>query len=356
MSSSVEEFVIDPSAIKELQLLEAGLSDVDTEITAKQYLMTKDILAARQNTINKIVSAPINMNIGILHRYSATDILFLLTQPGFWAVVFDHASTELEAAITGNDLEVFAKALKQIEVGRPEIPASASPAQVGLDNFGEPRSVTIRFIFAENEWFTDSVLEKTFYYRYGKDGSAGLVSEPIRVNWKPGKDLTEGLTEASYAFWAAQKQNPAQQLDAVLVGDARKARDQAAREMPEYKALADKLESATQGAISFFNFFSYRGRWTSAAESIEAKAELAAKRKAALAGNAVEEDDDDDEDEDFPEESVETFPAGHECAVSIAEDIYPSAIDYFMADTIDSDDELDGINIDDSDDEDVEMS
>ncbi|PSR78415.1 hypothetical protein BD289DRAFT_376719 [Coniella lustricola] len=278
-----QEFTIDPSAIKELQLIEASLSDVDTEITAKQYLMTREILQARQSTISKI--------------------------PGFWAVVFDHASDELEAAITSNDLEVFANALKGIEIGRPEVPASATPAHVGLEHFGEPRSVTIRFHFSENQWFSDSVLEKSFFYRYGKDGSAGLVSEPIRINWKSGKDLTEGLTDAAYAFWAAQKQNPGQNLDGVLVGDARKARDAAARDMPEYKALTERLESATNGAISFFNFFSYRGRWTSAAES----------------------------------------------------DIFPSAIDYFMADTIDSDDELDGLEIDDTDgddedDDDVEMS
>lgn len=334
MSGSEE--IIDPSAIRELQLIEASLSDVDTEITAKQYLMTKDILAARQSTITKI--------------------------PGFWAVVFDHASSELEAAITGSDLEVFAKALKGIEIGRPEIPASANAAQVGLEHFGEPRSVTIRFHWAENEWFSDAVLEKSFFYRYGKDGSAGLVSDPIRVNWKPGKDLTEGLTDAAYAFWAAQRQNPAeQQLDGVLVGDARKARDAAARQLPEYKALADRLEAATNGAISFFNFFSYRGRWTSAAESVEARAELQAKRQSALEGRGglEEDDDEDDEDEDFPEEDVETFPAGHEVAVSIAEDIFPSAIEYFLADTIDSDDELDDVEIDNSDDEDdddVEMS
>ncbi|CAN8103680.1 unnamed protein product [Discula destructiva] len=327
-----EEIVIDPVAVTELQLIEASLSDVDTEITAKQYLMTKDILAARQSTINKI--------------------------PAFWAVVFEHASSELEAAITGNDLDVFTHSLKTIEIDRPEIPANAHVSQVGLANFGEPRSVTIRFHFSENDIFADSVLEKTLYYRYGKDGSAGLVSEPVRINWKAGKDLTEGLTEAAYAFWAVQKTTPSQQLDGVLTGDARKARDAQAREMPEYKALKEKLENASTGAVSFFNFFSYRGRWTSAAESAEAKAELLAKRQAALNGNAAEEED-DDEDEEFPEEDVETFPAGHEVAVAIAEDIFPSAIDYFMADTIDSDDELDGIEIDDSDDEDdddVEMS
>lgn len=327
-----EEFVIQPQTIRELQLLEASLGDVDTEITAKQYLMTRDILAARQNTIAKI--------------------------PKFWAVVFDHASSELEAAITSSDLEVLTAALQGMEVLRPEVPASATPSDVGLDKFGEPRSVTIRFHFSENAWFTDSVLEKSFYYRYGKDGSAGLVSEPVPINWKEGKDLTEGLTTAAYAFWAAQKQNPAQNLDGVITGEARKARDAAARQMPEYKALAQRLEDAHNGAVSFFNFFSYRGRWTSAAESVEAKAELLAKKQAAINGQSTDDDDEDDEDEDFPEEDVETFPAGHEVAVSIAEDIFPSAIDYFMADTIDSEDEFDGIQVDDSDDDDddVEMS
>ncbi|KAJ3578802.1 hypothetical protein NPX13_g1758 [Xylaria arbuscula] len=63
-----------------------------------------------------------------------------------------------------------------------------------------------------------------------------------------------------------------------------------------------------------------------------------------------EDDEDDDDDEDFTEEAVETFPAGHEVAVTIAEDVYPNAIDYFMGNTIDSD-----IDLDEDDDEDEEM-
>ncbi|ORY56306.1 uncharacterized protein BCR38DRAFT_450985 [Pseudomassariella vexata] len=329
--SSEGDIMIEPATIKELQLLEASLSDVDTEITAKQFLMTRDIFAQRQQTIAKI--------------------------PSFWAVVFDNAASELEAAITPSDAEIFAKALTHLEVTRPEIPAGAQPSDSGLDKFGEPRSVTIKFHFKQNEWFNDSVLEKTLYYRYGKDGSAGLVSEPIRINWKAGKDLTEGLTDAAYGFWIAQKNQASQQLDGVLSGDARKARDAAAKAMSEFKALAQLLEDKVTGAVSFFNFFSYRGRWISAAENHEARAELHARRQAALAGKPEEEDDDDD-DEEYPEEDVETFPPGHEVAVTIAEDIFPSAIDYFMSETIDSDDELDGIEIDsdDDEDEDVEMA
>lgn len=333
MEASPDQFIIEAETIRELQLIENSLQDVDTEITAKQYLMTRDVLAHRQNTIAKI--------------------------PQFWAHVFDNASSELDTAITATDLQLLAH-LQGLEVSRPEIPAQASPSDFGLDKFGEPRSILIRFHFSENKWLSDTLLEKTFWYRYGKDGSSGLVSDPVRINWKGADvDLTGGLTDASYAFWAAQKQAPTQQLDGVVHGDSRKARDAAAKEMPEYKNLANMLEFQHDGAISFFNFFSYRGRWTSAAESVEARAEHNAKRQVALAGTAEDTDDDEDDDEDFAEEDIETFPAGHEVACNIAEDIWPSAIDYFLADTIDSDGDMDGINIDDSSDEeedDVEMS
>ncbi|KAI0965465.1 hypothetical protein F4678DRAFT_452686 [Xylaria arbuscula] len=327
MSSSENDVVISPETIKELHLFEAAISDVDTEVTAKQYLMSRDIFAARQKTIAKI--------------------------PSFWAVTFDNAASELEAAVTPSDLEVFSAALTSVEVTRPEIPASAKPSDLGLDKFGEPRSLQFTFRFADNEWFSDKELSKIFYFRYGKDGSAGLVSEPIKINWKsPAKDLTQGLSDAALAFWNAQKANPSQKLNEVLANDARHARDAAAKNIPEYQSLAKKLESNVEGALSFFNFFSYRGRWISAAEHAAAKAELHAKRAAAQNGQDMEEDDDDDDDddEDFTEEAVETFPAGHEVAVTIAEDIFPNAIDYFMGNTIDSD-----IELDEDDDEDEEM-
>ncbi|KAI9155576.1 putative nap family protein [Paramyrothecium foliicola] len=325
--SAEDAIEIDPQALKELQLLDDTLSDIDAELMAKKVLQMAPVLTQRQQTIDKI--------------------------PGFWAVVFDNAATELEAAITPADGEIFAKALTRLEVLRPEIPAGASHTDSGLDKFGEPRSVTINFHFKQNEWFSDSVLSKTLYFRYSTDGSTGLVSDPIKINWKAGKDLTEGLTDAAYELWTAQKQNPSQQLDGVLSSDARKARDAQAKELPQYKALAKLLEDKVDGAISFFNFFSYRGRWTSAAENKEATIKAKAHREAALAGKPVEEEDDEDEDYEFAEEDVETFPPGHDVAVTIAEDIWPDAIDYFFADTIDSDIEID--EDDDDEDEDVEM-
>ncbi|KAH7329634.1 hypothetical protein B0I35DRAFT_474211 [Stachybotrys elegans] len=314
---------IDPQALRELELLDASLQEIESEIMAKKCIQQAPVLIQRQQTIDKI--------------------------PGFWAVVFDNAAVELEAAITAQDSEILANALVRLEVLRPEIPAGASHTDSGLDKFGEPRTITINFHFKENEWFTDSVLSKTLYFRHSLDGSTGLVSDPIKINWKPGKDLTEGLTDAAYELWAAQKQLPSQQLDGVLNQEARKARDLEAKSLPQYKNLEKTIEEKINGALSFFNFFSYRGRWTSAAENAEALAKTRARRAAALAGKPVEDEEDDDDDFDFAEEAVESFPPGHEVAVTIAEDIWPDAIDYFLADSIDSD-----VDIDDEDD-DVEM-
>lgn len=332
---SSESFEIDPSAIKELQLLDAAAADVNNEITAKRWLMHAPIFAQRHKTIEKI--------------------------PGFWATVLDNAAIELEGAITSRDSEIFSQALTKIEVSRPEIPAGAKLSDSGVEKFGEPRSVGLTFHFKQNEWFTDSTLSKAFYWRRGKDGSSSLVSDPVKINWKPKKDITNGLTDAAYALWVAQKKG--KQLDGVFSGDVHKARDAAAKKLPEYKTLAALLEkeyseeAEAAGATSFFNFFSYRGRWISAAENAEATNEVRAKRAAAMAGkdDDDESDDEDDEDFEFAEEDVETFAPGHEIALNLADDIFPDAINYFLADEIDIDSDVD-LDSDDEDDEDVEMS
>ncbi|KAF2994866.1 hypothetical protein E8E14_000526 [Neopestalotiopsis sp. 37M] len=315
----MESFEVDPQAIKQLQLLDAEVADVNNEILAQRWMKHQPIFEKRQKAIANI--------------------------PGFWATVLDNASIELEGAITNKDSEIFANALTHIEVTRPEISV-------------EPRSVGIEFHFKPNEWFADSVLSKNFYWRRGKDGSSSLVSDPIKVNWKPGKDVTNGLTDAAYALWVAQKN--AGMLDGVFAGEQQKKRDAAARALPEYKALAQLLEKEYNdeadfaGATSFFNFFSYRGRWISAAENAESTAEVRAKRAAAEAGqDNGEESDDEDGDYEYAEEDVETFAPGHEIALNLADDIYPDAINYFLADEIDIDSDVD---LDSDDDEDVEMS
>ncbi|KAI0141986.1 nucleosome assembly protein [Pestalotiopsis sp. NC0098] len=328
-----ESFEIDPQAIKELQLLDAAAADVNNEITAQRWLKHVPIFAQREKTIEKI--------------------------PGFWATVLDNAAIELEGAITSKDSEIFAVALTKVEVNRPEIPAGAKASDSGVEHFGEPRSVGIAFHFKPNEWFSDAVLAKNFYWRRGKDGSSSLVSDPVKINWKPGKDVTNGLTDAAYTLWGAQKN--AGQLDGVFAGDLQKKRDAAARALGEYQALKQLLEKEYDqdndeilGATSFFNFFSYRGRWISAAENAESTAEVRAKRAAALAGQDNDDDsDDEDGDYEFAEEDVETFQPGHEIAVSIADDIFPDAINYFLADEIEIDSDVD---CDSDDDEDVEMS
>jgi hypothetical protein len=333
MDGPATEIHIDAATMRELNLIEAAIGDVDHEVLAKQHLMSRPIFAARTNTIAKI--------------------------PGFWARVFDNSASELEAAVMPQDQAVLAHALTNLELERFEIPATATATTMGLANFGEPRSVRLTFSFGDNEWFEDAALTKTFWFRYSNDESAGLVSEPVKIHWKPGKDLTGGLTDAAYAFWQAQKATPSQRLDDVLTLEERKARDAEAKTLSQYKSLASMLNDEDRDAEvtgSFFNFFSYRGRWVSAAEDKHARAQIAAKRAKAMAGeddgqdNEEEEDndDDDDEEDDFAEEDVETFPLGHDVAVAIADDIFPNAIEYFLAETID--------DLDLDDDEDVEMS
>lgn len=260
---------------------------------------------------------------------------------------------------------------------------------------GSPRSVSIRFTFHPNEWFEDEVLEKKFWFRRrraarggsgagGEQGWCGLVSEPVRIRWKgKGKDLTEGLTDAVYRAWMAEKKQQEKQKqkqkqegklsdsndgdiningkeDAKEKGKGKKAPKMPI--LPEHRELDKKLQGSTEGALSFFTWFAYRGPHVTAEESALATAEAHLgglkggrrggdddddddnrKRKRG-AGDAAEEGDDasegeeegeekkDDEDEDEDEENDmerEVFPNGEELAVAISEDLFPSAMKYF---------------------------
>ena len=70
---------------------------------------------------------------------------------------------------------------------------------------GDPRSVEITFEFSPNEFFEDSVLRKRFWYRRGRGGFVGFVSEPCRIAWKKGKDLTGGMLGLVTKAWELEK-------------------------------------------------------------------------------------------------------------------------------------------------------
>lgn len=195
---------------------------------------------------------------------------------------------------------------------------------------GDPRSVSIRFEFAENEYFEDKVLEKKFWYRRSKDGWTGLVSEPVPIAWKKDRDLTGGLLDMVCKAW---------DKESTSNGKAAAERGLTA----EQKALKKKIENTGMGGLSFFAWFGFIGRKISAEESAAATALEQKRRERRMAvknGSKAEEVEDEDEDEEASEGegededddlgmSLEIFPDGDDLAVAFTEDLWPGAIKYF---------------------------
>jgi len=222
--------------------------------------------------------------------------------PNFWAIVLETCPPEIDQFIQPQDSQIFAESLTSISVTRPEIDSDAAN--------GNPRTVAFRFEFKPNDFFDNTVLEKTFHWRRASDGWTGLVSEPVAVQWKKGKDLSEGLNEMAVKLFEARK----------------KAGDFMKTDLPEFDALAEKLTTANAVNTSFFTWFGFVSgrRYVSAEESENAEAEH--KKGAAK----PEEDDEDDEEEDKNDDTVvEVHEEGEQLAISIAEDLWHGAIKYF---------------------------
>jgi hypothetical protein len=199
----------------------------------------------------------------------------------------------------------------------------------------------MRFEFKSNEWFDGVVLEKKFWYRRSLTGWAGLVSEPVPIKWKKGKDLTEGLLDATMKAWEAQKKAGTLEWKGVKTKNGRENKREYLQEEKELKEI---LDDTCQGAVSFFTFFGFRGKWVGAEENAEVlrrEKEMRERKMRVNAGKEAEngedgdEDDNEDEnedeyedDEDF-ETSLEIFPSGEEVSVAISEDLWPGAIRYF---------------------------
>lgn len=219
--------------------------------------------------------------------------------------MLEQSPPELDEYIQPTDSAVLLSSLTKLSVERFELPSG-----------GEPRSLAIRFEFAENEYFSDSVLEKKFWWRHHRDGWAGLVSEPVKINWKSkDKDLTGGMLDLVIQVAAEEK----------AAGKKTSEADSDAK-----KALREAMDNTGLGGVSFFAWFGFRGRDVSEEESKEAyKLELE-KRKKRKAGEEVdEEDEEDDEADDDLDYEWEVFPIADDIAVAIAEDVWPGAIKYF---------------------------
>jgi hypothetical protein len=226
--------------------------------------------------------------------------------PHFWPLVLEQAPPDIDQFIQPSDSALLLSSLTSLSVSHFELPG------------GDPRSVAIRFEFAENDVFEDKVIEKKFWYRKSNNGWSGLVSEPLSIKWKKGKDLTGGLLDLVVKAWDG--------------GKVTNGKEKSSKMTPDQKALKKKIEGTGMGGLSFFAWFGFIGRRISAEESAEAVKKEEAARKAWQSGEKLEQPEilepEEDDELDLDEE-LEIFPDGDDLAVAITEDLWPGAIKYF---------------------------
>ncbi|KAK4250697.1 nucleosome assembly protein [Corynascus novoguineensis] len=288
MATTLEEAQI---SYEELSDLEQEFDDVETEIIRQQYALSKPLYTRRAELLAKI--------------------------PNFWPLVLEQAPMDIDEYIQPSDSAILLSSLKNLSVSRFELDAD--------EKNGDPRSIAIRFEFAENEHFEDTVLEKKFWWRQSKDGFAGLVSEPVEIKWKPGKDLTEGLLSLAKAVYDEQVAKPKVEN-----------KDKKAKVVltDKQKALKEKIDQTGMGGVSFFAWFGYIGEYISAEESKQAIEEEREERRKRKAGEPVPKDEDeemeDDDDDEELEDDLDIFPTGDAVAMAIADDLWPGALKYFI--------------------------
>ena len=237
--------------------------------------------------------------------------------PHFWSLVFEQAPPDIDQFIQPEDSRIFAESLLDLSVSRPELDAD-------LDK-GNPKSFVLRFEFAPNDDFEDTVLEKSVWWRRASDGWAGYVSEPVRIHWKEDKDLSLGLTDAACNLFESRKKK------GVSPGE----------DVPEHKVLHELVQSWSTLNTSFFSWFGWTSsrRYVDAEESARATAEHAARReKRNAAGQASSSppsaamvEAEREMEKRMTDTSVEVQYGGDDVAVTIAEELWPNAIKFFTA-------------------------
>ncbi|ORY71895.1 nucleosome assembly protein [Pseudomassariella vexata] len=295
---------------EQLQDLEKDFEEVEVEIIRQQFALTKDLYEKRQQTIAQI--------------------------PNFWPLVFEQAPPEVDQYIQPSDSALLLSSLTSVSVSRFEIENGGK---------GDPRSVAIKLEFSENEYFEDRVIEKKFWYRLSKSGYGSLVSEPVPIKWKPGKDLTSGLLDLVMAVWEQEKKKGVSGSGTIREEDF----------TPEQKALKKKIDNTSLGGMSFFAWFGFRGLRTSAEESKMATEKEKEKQRLRAEGKEVpthDEDEDEDEEEDDDPMPLEIFTDGEELAVTFSEDLWPGAIKYFTQ--AQDNDAASDADFEDDEDEDME--
>ncbi|OJJ48968.1 hypothetical protein ASPZODRAFT_129315 [Penicilliopsis zonata CBS 506.65] len=273
----------------------------------------------------------------------------LITRPDveaeFWIRVFSNAPAEIDEYILPSDAAILSTCLKNLTIERFEVDDKGQ---------GEPRSLRLTFEFRtdeENAFITDAKVVKDFYWRQQVTKNAqgkrrfweGLVSEPVRINWKKGMDPTKGLLDAACDLAEAEKkqQQKKKGADRTTLPEFEKL----VRKVAELEAAAnededeeddeDPMAGNSPAGVSFFALFGYRGRDVSAEQSKEAEKDEEERWAKIAKGEEPEDededDDDDEEDEDVDSlEDIEIFPDGEDVATAIAEDLWPNALKYYV--------------------------
>ncbi|KAL2813194.1 nucleosome assembly protein [Aspergillus cavernicola] len=310
LAERVSEPNVPEEVMKDISVLEQQFIRAEVEQLRHSILSFRPLLEKRA----KIISHP--------------DV-----QVNFWVRVLSNAPAEIDEYITSADAAILGSGLKNLTVERFEVNEKGE---------GEPRSIRLTFEFntdkGANPFFENEKLVKEFYWRKQVFTTAsgkkrtwdGLVSEPVRINWKKDMDITKGLLDAACDLFEAEKKG----------GDRTK--------LPEFKKLVEKLAEVEsleedgeddeeeyplnrQSSGTFFRFFGYRGGDVTAEQSATATKEEQEKFEKLLNGENVEDDEaDDDEEVDDDFDMIEVFPDGSELAIAIAEDLWPNALKYYV--------------------------
>ncbi|KAJ9139398.1 Nucleosome assembly factor-2 [Pleurostoma richardsiae] len=286
MAAAPEE---SPVTYGELNDLSAEFEDADTELVRREVELKQPLYEKRQKIVSQI--------------------------PNFWPLVFEQAPPDIDEYIQPSDSALLLSSLVSLGVSHFEIENGGK---------GDPRSISIALEFSENEYFEDKVLEKKFWYRRSKDGWTGLVSEPVDIRWKKGKDLTGGLLGMVKKVWEEEQARIKENGGSFTKREKLTA---------QQKALKKSMESVGLGGLSFFAWFGYIGKYISAEESRLATEEEKKRRETrqnGKNGEAANGDDEHDEDEDEDEDELEIFPEGENLAIALSEDLWPGAVKYFI--------------------------
>lgn len=263
----------------------------------------------------------------------------------FWPRVFSNLPAEIDEFILPSDAQILASCLKNFNIER-----------IGVDEAtgqGEPRSLRFTFEFDtgdDNIWFTNDKLVKDFHWRRELKITAagkrrvweGLVSEPVRINWKPDMDPTHGLldaacdlAEAEKAFIKKEKKDKISEDERMSLPEFEKLVELAAKveaqAAPDNEGEEDGDEDgASPAGLSFFAWFGYRGADVSEKESEAARKEDKETTEKRRKGEDIPGEDDDEDDEDEEEEDslaiAEIFADGQNVAIAFGEEVWPEAL------------------------------